>query len=830
MVILQSHGRRDEGSLVEVVSSMARMRAGADPSSPSCCCASRRPHRRTPWLVPAEHPMELIFFRKVYAKLLSQTGNSEAAGVPLICLQRSMCRLRRVLQDDSEFDAKQYDLNSDGIVGWWEFCILWRKEQFVMRLSRWERIFLTLEDPVRSRLGRLTSLAVLLAILLSATSFIVSTMPTMKYQQCPDCEPIPLEIFETMDTVCVALFTIEYLLSLSCSAFTRTELVNEDDLIEKLSTDYMIPMPTKGQRVIRWILSWPNLIDLAAILPSYVDMVVQAFHPGLRNEGNSNLKLIRLVRVVRAARLGRRFEAVIIIARAMRRSMRALWVLLLNLCMAMLICGAILFFLEQGEYNPEIKAFERPAGHGWHEKTQRYVEVKARSPFLSIPESFWWALVTSTTVGYGDVAPTTAAGKITAGLAMVWSLCVLALPVGVIGNNFQTVWTEYDTEKRNEKEVKENARRMAKLTLGNIDPLSYSRMVYVEVYHNGGVGFSQTNDIFIGEAELELDLDPESALVVSNQFCLPLVENRAKANRKVSGEVNLLYKWTPAEHRTPGTILKGELVITVLSARHLAAVDWKGSGISDPYVTLTVYPESPNASGAIEPKVERTETVFDELKPMWNEVKKFNFFWHQDGVNAKLELERRNATFAPKLMPTSTTKSSGLERSGTSSARSRGLQRSQTREDFGLPHLNPNRPNAPADLPKTTATLLADIPRMQEEVRTLTNLLPKLTSEVQTLREGMSSIMFELGMMEMRRTMDAPQGPSDVEHRGPPSGMPKVLGAGANFATMPGMVPEDPSDEKFALVHTDGLDGFEDALTITPGWQDDAHPHLTNDS
>lgn len=776
--------------------------------------------------------MELIFFRKVYAKLLSHTGSSEAAGVPLICLQRSMCRLRKVLQDDSEFDAKQYDLNSDGTVGWWEFCILWKKEQFVIRLSKWERIFLTLEDPVRSRLGRLTSLAVLLAILLSASSFIVSTMPTMKYQQCPDCEPIPLEVFETMDTVCVALFTIEYLLSLSCSAFTRTELINEDDLIEKLSTDYMVPLPTKSQRVCRWVFSWPNLIDLAAILPSYIEVGVQAFLPGTLSQNNSNLKLIRLVRVVRAARLGRRFEAVIIIARAMRRSVRALWVLLLNLCMAMLICGAILFFLEQGEYNPEIKAFERPAGHEWSETAHRYVEVKDRSPFLSIPESFWWALVTSTTVGYGDVAPTTAAGKITAGLAMVWSLCVLALPVGVIGNNFQTVWTQYDLEKRNEREIKENARKMAKLTLGNIDPLSFSRIVYVEVYHNGGVGFSQTNDIFIGEAELELDLDPESAMVVSKQFCLPLVENRAKSNRKVSGEVNLLYKWTPAENRPPGSILKGELVITVLSARHLAAVDWKGSGISDPYVTLTVYPESPDGSGAIEPKVERTETVFDEIKPMWNEVKKFNFFWHQDGINAKLELERRNATFAPKLMPSSSSsKHLGLERSGTNrapAARSRVLQTSQTREDFGLPQLNGSLSIA-ADQPKTTATLLADIPRMQEEVGTLTTLLPQLTSEVQSLREGMSSIMFELGIMEIRRNVDAPQEPGDVEHRGPPTGMPKFLGTGGNFAAMPGAVPEDPSDEKFALLHGHSFHGDEDAITIAPGYQDEVQ-RLTNDS
>lgn len=786
--------------------------------------------------------MELIFFRKVYAKLLSQTGSSEAAGVPLLSLQRSMCRLRKVLHDDREFDAKSYDLNSDGTVGWWEFCILWKKEQFTSKLSLWERIFLTLEDPARSRLGKITSFAVLLAILLSATSFIISTMPSMKYQPCSMCEPIPLEIFETMDTVCVALFTIEYLLSFSCSASTRTELINEDNLIEKLSTDYMTPLPTKCERVIKWVLAWPNLIDLAAILPSYIDMIVKATHGNdLEHENNSNLKLIRLVRVVRAVRLGRRFEAVIIIARAMRRSVRALWVLLLNLCMAMLICGSILFFLEQGEYNPEKKAFERPAGYEFNSTDNTYYEVKDRSPFLSIPESFWWALVTSTTVGYGDVSPTTAAGKFTAGLAMVWSLCVLALPVGVIGSNFQTVWTEYDTEKRNEREVKENARKMAKLTLGNIDPLSYSRTIFVEVYHNGGVGFSQTNDIFIGEAEIELDLDPESASMVSNHCCLPLVENRAKANRKVSGEVNLLYKWTPSslENRTPGTILKGEMVITVLSARHLAAVDWKGSGISDPYVTLTVYPESPNSAGNIEPQVERTGTVFDEVKPMWNEVKKFNYFWHQDGIDAKLALERRNAAFAPPRLLPSSSSLALLERAGSltpSQARNvQCVQRKQSSLSSIVQEIGVQRSDSACsiDPPKSTSTLLADIPRIQEEVGNLKNLLPKLTSEVQTLREGMSSIMFELGMVEIRRTVDAPQVLDEDEPQSPPSDMPKFLEAGAGFPSMPGVVPEDPSVEKCErLFSGTTLDRDDDVMTCAPGWPPSpphARPRTLND-
>merc|ERR1740127_363661 len=70
-------------------------------------------------------------------------------------------------------------------------------------------------------------------------------------------------------------------------------------------------------------------------------------------------KLIRLLRVVRAFRLGRRFQAVIIIARSMRRSVRAIWVLILNIILNMIICGAVIFFVEQGTYRPETREYWR---------------------------------------------------------------------------------------------------------------------------------------------------------------------------------------------------------------------------------------------------------------------------------------------------------------------------------------------------------------------------------------------------------------------------------------------------------------------------------------
>jgi len=143
------------------------------------------------------------------------------------------------------------------------------------------------------------------------------------------------------------------------------------------------------------------------------------------------LKLTRLMRVVRAFRLGRRFEAVVIIAKAMQRSVRILWVLVLNLGLNMVVFGAVIFLFEQGDYVAAQGLHLRPYKWVLSNVTGTYERELRPSPFESIPHSFWWSLVTATTVGYGDMYPTTDLGKVTAGLARRRDRC--ELPEGLGG-------------------------------------------------------------------------------------------------------------------------------------------------------------------------------------------------------------------------------------------------------------------------------------------------------------------------------------------------------------------------------------------------------------
>mmetsp|Transcript_43728 Transcript_43728/g.129443 ORF Transcript_43728/g.129443 Transcript_43728/m.129443 type:complete len:792 (+) Transcript_43728:182-2557(+) len=724
-----------------------------------------------PWLVLKDKPLELIFFQKLYVAILKQVNQRKkpakpsmsafikamdtndltepTTAVPLMEIQRAMSRLYQILQDNRDFNAKKYDINDDGCVGWWEFCVIWNKERPYVRLTTMERIFLTFEDSSSSRLSKLASMFVLVAIIVSAGSFIISTMPSFMYlPECPSCAPKPFAAFKLIDTVCVVLFTCEYAIRLFTSAFMRMELVNLEDLIGIMCSDDMHRPKSKLQKAWSFASSWANLIDAAAILPSYIAWLLDALEDGTGPQWKGDvIKLTRLMRVVRAFRLGRRFEAVIIVARSMKRSVRALWVLVLNISMGMLIFGSMMYFLEQGDYQPESQVYKRnPPG-----LTEESYGV---TPFQSIPHSFWWALVTSATVGYGDVYPTTEAGKIVAGVAMVWSLCVLALPIGVIGSNFEVVWAEFDTERLEERMLKRRAGDMIKATLLSLDPVNYSRHLKLEVYHDSKQNGGTVNDVFLGEATTEIDIRPTTMEKVEGALTLKLESNFARSKREVTGEVTVSYVWAPenllAREDADGTLIKGALTVTVVSARRLAAVDWKCSGVPDCYVKVSCYPDSPHPlDGKMAPQVRRTSTIVDDPMPTWQQDFIFRYDWNQMGVMAKQDLERRrtqdlapgddplvsclagmlddkyNGSGSPFASPPSTHRSAEVSAKGGTASMGKGQAPSQ-------------------DNLAEEVRLIGALASLRGEVAGLQTALPQLHTEVSQLQHGAKLILERL--------------------------------------------------------------------------------------
>lgn len=164
------------------------------------------------------------------------------------------------------------------------------------------------------------------------------------------------------------LFTLEYLLRLYCS-----------------------PKPSAYAK------SFFGVVDLLAILPTYIAF----FFPGASFMGV--IRLLRVLRIFRILKLVRYLQDSNILLRSLMMAKRKIFIFFSAVAILVTIFGALIFVIE----GPE---------HG----------------FNSIPESIYWAIVTITTVGYGDLVPKTALGQGIAAMTMLLGYSILAVPTGII--------------------------------------------------------------------------------------------------------------------------------------------------------------------------------------------------------------------------------------------------------------------------------------------------------------------------------------------------------------------------------------------------------------
>lgn len=150
----------------------------------------------------------------------------------------------------------------------------------------------------------------------------------------------------------------------------------------------------------RFVFSFSGLIDLAVVVATFLPFVT----------GNIlALRLIRLVRTIRLAKLGR-------MSLAMRRLYRAAHSrryelgLTMGLAVALLIFGATALYFVEGQLQPD--------------------------KFGSIPRALWWAVITLTTIGYGDVYPITPLGKVIAAFVAFSGIGLIAMPTGILAAAF----------------------------------------------------------------------------------------------------------------------------------------------------------------------------------------------------------------------------------------------------------------------------------------------------------------------------------------------------------------------------------------------------------
>jgi voltage-gated potassium channel len=162
------------------------------------------------------------------------------------------------------------------------------------------------------------------------------------------------------------------------------------------SAEYALRLACVGQPV-RYARSFFGIVDLLAVLPTYLSL----FLPGAQSLlVIRSLRMLRIFRVFKLARFLR--EANVLLA-ALRQGSRKILVFLGTVILLVAILGSAMYIIE-GEENG----------------------------FTSIPLAMYWAVVTMTTVGYGDMVPQTAAGKLVSTVVMIIGYSIIAIPTGIV--------------------------------------------------------------------------------------------------------------------------------------------------------------------------------------------------------------------------------------------------------------------------------------------------------------------------------------------------------------------------------------------------------------
>ncbi len=226
--------------------------------------------------------------------------------------------------------------------------------------DNWRNTLYTIIFEAESPAGKLFDEILILAILLSIIVVMLDSVSSIA--------AIHGDLFYTLEWIFTILFTVEYFLRLICVG-----------------------------RPIRYATSFFGIIDLLAILPTYLSLML----PG--SQYLLVIRSLRLLRVFRVLKLAQYIGEADLLIRALRASRRKITLFLFTVLTLVVILGSLMYVIEGAD-----------------------------SGFTSIPRSIYWAIITLTTVGYGDIVPETNLGQALASIIMIIGYSIIAVPTGIV--------------------------------------------------------------------------------------------------------------------------------------------------------------------------------------------------------------------------------------------------------------------------------------------------------------------------------------------------------------------------------------------------------------
>jgi len=311
-------------------------------------------------------------------------------------------------------------------------------------------IYHLFEDPTyfedwgpRGRVFLLTAKAIGMVIniliIVSTIAFCFETM--VEYSPDPHRNPANFEFYKELwswvEIVCVVLFSIDMVIRFGgAAAAGKAEAFFGDGM---------------------------NWIDFLAIFPFYVKLVWTDFFD-LRF-----LRVIRLARILRSLKSAKYGSLGAVVVDIVKNSVGALFIPVYFMILALIVFSSVMFYIEQtterrcllgdGTFvQPWTTANTTHGNEGCETPygcecpgTLTYVTYDNQhwsdEMFSSIPDSFWWCIVTFTTVGYGDKYPRTTFGRILCSFTMFCGIFFLAMPLTIVGSSFSDAWENLQSKK-----------------------------------------------------------------------------------------------------------------------------------------------------------------------------------------------------------------------------------------------------------------------------------------------------------------------------------------------------------------------------------------------
>jgi len=206
---------------------------------------------------------------------------------------------------------------------------------------------------------------------------IVASVLTVFLESIPSLRAQYSPFFIGLEWVFTLFFTVEYFLRIYCAL-----------------------------RPITYMRSFYGIIDLLSILPTYLSLLI----PG--SQVGAVIRVLRLLRVFRIFKLHNFLHHGDVISTALLRSRRKITLFLYVVFLLVIVIGSLMYLIESSG--------------------------PAADKFDSIPRSIYWAIVTITTVGYGDISPATTLGQMVAALVMIAGYAIIAVPTGIVSAEFIT--------------------------------------------------------------------------------------------------------------------------------------------------------------------------------------------------------------------------------------------------------------------------------------------------------------------------------------------------------------------------------------------------------